>query len=81
VDDPILKIEVRYTCRLCGVHDARVAIKARGEEDVKTWMDQTMIQAVARDHSKRSPRCPATSISEVKIPITGADKIGGVAKN
>ena len=79
---PALTIAVHYTCRMCGVEDAIVNVRARGEEqDVVNWLQETCARAIYNDHIARSPQCPATSISEVKIPIAGADKIGGVAQN
>lgn len=68
-----------YSCEGCGIKDARVDVVARAaDEDVVAWMDQA-VRSLARDHSRRSPHCRPQSLQEIKIPITGADRIGGPA--
>lgn len=75
------EIDVLYTCRACGLRDAVVKVKARTIEDVIVWMENILTPALAADHFARSPRCLVTTLSEVKIPITGVSKLGGPSEN
>jgi len=72
-------IQVLYTCDGCNLKDAKVAVPARTTEDVVTWTQKIMAQAIADDHFRRSPHCYSKTMATVKIPITGANKIGGPA--
>ena len=72
-----LSIEVLYTCRACGINDRPVKVPARLTEDVIQWTEQVMAPAVGADHMATSPRCRATRMTHVKIPMTGADRVGG----
>lgn len=72
-----MNIVVKYTCLMCGLIKVECSIEARQEEDIVTWTNSKLIVAIAHDHRKRSPYCHATEITEVMIPITGAEKIGG----
>jgi hypothetical protein len=69
-------IRARYSCQGCGLADVGVDVPAREDEDVCVWMNAT-VQKLAADHRRRSPRCRANAFQEVKIPITGADRVGG----
>jgi len=71
-------IHVLYSCAECGVKDAGVDVPIRGNEDVIQWMNQTVVH-IAQDHRQRSPNCHPREFSEIKIPITGAEKVGGPA--
>ena len=75
-----LTIGVLYTCHACGLRDAQVKVKAREGEPVLVWMN-TMATALSADHRARSPSCPAVAMSYVKIPMTGADRVGGAPVN
>lgn len=75
------QIEVRYSCVACGVQRATVAVPARGEEDVVVWVKDVMAPAIGEDHAARSPFCSSRTMSEVLIPITGAEKVGGPVVN
>jgi len=60
-------IQVKYSCRNCGIDDATVTIAHRKDnEDIKTWMNETA-RYIYIDHYKRSPNC--TSLVDVKIPL------------
>ncbi len=72
-------ITVLYSCAGCGVVDRCVVVRARGDEDVVTWVEQT-IQVVGADHSRASPSCRATHLVDLKIPVSG-DKVGGVTRH
>jgi hypothetical protein len=62
-------IEVEYDCHLCGVAGGRVQVRERGPaEDVAEWM-RTLTLALAVAHGRASPRCRATHIDRVKIPL------------
>lgn len=69
-------IMLRYSCPLCGLRDAETPVPARQEQDAAVWLDQT-IRELARDHAARSPRCRAHQLRDIKIPIEGADRLGG----
>ncbi len=71
-------IEVLYSCNGCGIVDIKVTVKARTNEDVVQWVEQVMAWAINDDHSQRSPFCTERAMANVKIPVTGTDKIGGV---
>lgn len=73
-----MTITVLYSCVLCGLDRATCVVPARADEDVRVWMDQT-IRVVAADHAHRSPTCTAQQLSNLMIPMTGADRIGGLA--
>lgn len=79
IDDQVV-LGVLYTCEECGLKDREVKVRARGSEDVVTWVENICIIGVAADHLMTSPRCRATHMTNLKIPISGADKIGGVIK-
>lgn len=65
-----------YSCAPCGLKRVRLAVPARGEEDVVAWMEST-VRVVKADHDRRSPHCHPTELTELMIPRTGADRIGG----
>lgn len=72
-----MTIDVRYSCAGCKLTEIHVDVPAReSDEDVAAWMDRT-IRVLAADHWRRSPRCTAKSLQEVKIPVGGAQHIGG----
>lgn len=71
-----MTITVKYSCDVCGLTDVQVEVRAREDEDVTTWMDQT-VRRIARHHSGTSPFCTARTLKNLMIPITNADKIGG----
>lgn len=71
-------IQVLYSCDLCGLKDVAVDVPMRGEEDVLQWMDKTVIH-LGNDHFRRHPECHPEKLTNIKIPITGAEKIGGPA--
>lgn len=68
---------VMYSCKMCGLHRIKRAVKIRGEEDAPTWMRETVVPAIAADHFARSPHCKSKVIDQVLIPITAVDRIGG----
>jgi hypothetical protein len=72
-------VKVRYSCWLCGVRQREVLVPARGEEDAGAWLKGTCMPRVRADHANVSTSCPAESV-DVIIPMAGADKVGGVAK-
>lgn len=72
-------ISILYSCHQCGLNDVAVAVRLREpHEDVLRWMDLVGLE-LSRDHDMKSPGCRITSLSEVKIPVTGAEYIGGPA--
>jgi hypothetical protein len=80
--DGLPTIDVLYTCDVCGLTDIHVPVFARTTEDVVVWLEQVAAPALARDHGWRSPDCPVTSFTNVKVPIpAGTVKIGGAVEN
>ena len=73
-----MNILVYYSCHTCHLTKAGVEVPAREAEDVKTWLDATVV-LLAQDHDRRSPGCvPADGkLHDVMIPVAGADKVGG----
>lgn len=70
-------ISCKYSCVLCGLRNVAVAVKAREEEQVTEWMDRTCVPTIMADHHQRSPQCYPESLTNIMIPVTGADRIGG----
>jgi len=66
----------QYSCSLCGLSRVAINVPAREEESVTDWMDKT-VRRIASDHRLRSPHCRARELTELRIPTTGTDKIGG----
>lgn len=73
-------ITVLYSCHTCRLKDIPVAVPARETEDVLVWMDATG-RLLGSDHHRRSPLCKTKVLNDVKIPITGTDRVGGAAAN
>lgn len=72
-----MKIVLRYSCRACGLKDVAVTVLARdSDEDVLLWMDATGL-LLFRDHRDRSPHCQPKTLQNVKIPMVGAEWVGG----
>lgn len=62
-------IQIKYSCKLCGITKRTISVIARTTESVVDWMESNCIMSIARDHAVQSPLCQATEISEVMIPI------------
>lgn len=73
-------ITILYSCADCALVKVPCDVPSRGSEDVKQWMDATIL-VLAADHQRRSPGCRAKKLDSVMIPITGTDKIGGATVN
>lgn len=72
-----MEIIILYTCDLCGLEKQKLSIPQRREnEDIREWMRKSSIH-IQSDHLKRSPDCKAEALSQLMIPITGAEMIGG----
>lgn len=71
-------IEVRYKC-LCMAEEAVVCLPYRSDdEDVVTWVRETVGWLISSDHARRSPSCMQTCVEYVKIPMPeNAPYIGG----
>lgn len=67
---------VLYSCVPCGLRRVPVEVAARGEEDVLAWMEK-LGHLLATDHHRRSPHCRPESLTEIMIPMTGTDRVGG----
>lgn len=74
-------VEVLYSCHACGIDKRRVEVRERKpDEDAVHWVEQVVGRALGADHAKASPRCRATTISEVRIPYTGVERIGDAVR-
>jgi hypothetical protein len=75
-----MTITVLYSCVSCGLNKIPLDVPARDSPavDVVLWMQST-VERVADDHRRRSPSCDAKKLSDLLIPITGTDRIGGPA--
>lgn len=73
-----MKITVQYSCVLCGLKNVSLAVPARTSDkvNVKLWLEQTA-RYIGEDHQMRTPGCPSKSIQDLKIPVDGAEWIGG----
>ena len=72
------KLVVEYSCSLCGIVRAKVAMAYRDEnQPINVFMETCVIVAIARDHHIRSPQCQAKEITEIWIPTSGVQWIGG----
>lgn len=74
----IITLAVQYTCLLCGIRDAVVQVPARRSEaeDLKAWMDATIV-LISAHHRRRSPTCHPRTLTNMKIPIDGVAYVGG----
>lgn len=75
----ISQITLKYSCDRCGLKDVEVSVPARQNEDVVAWLEGVVGHFVHADHQRRSPGCRATSVQNLMIPTTGAQKVGGPA--
>ena len=73
-------VMIQYSCPDCGIKDRAVSVTARGNEDVVRWLENTCIVELSRDHAAISPLCHPEELKDIRIPLSGADKIGGVVK-
>jgi hypothetical protein len=71
-----LTIRCFYSCALCGLKKVPVDVPARGDEDVCDWMEVT-IRLVGQDHAFRAPGCHPKTLTDLMIPMTGTDRVGG----
>jgi hypothetical protein len=70
-------MKVRYTCHICALEDVVCEVQERAKgQDLEKWI-QYLAAALRDDHHERSPECKAEGLSDVKIPTTGAEHIGG----
>lgn len=73
-----MTIEAFYSCPDCGLQRVRCEVPTRVEEDVIAWMNAALVH-IGADHGRRSPGCHPKEFTDVMIPMTGANKIGGPA--
>jgi hypothetical protein len=74
----IAYITCKYSCDECGLHRVEVTVPARPKSmDIARWVQNVAAYMVYADHSCRSPKCRSNTMSEMMIPITGAEILGG----
>jgi hypothetical protein len=79
---PLPTVQVLYSCRGCGLTKTPCAVVERGAyEDVKHWFEEIMLKTLILDHTKKSPLCQEGVLSEVMIPIAGANRVGEVPRS
>lgn len=62
-------MKVTYKC-VCMTAEAEIEVTSRpADADVVLWVEAAVAGAIAVDHSARSPRCMATAMEYVKIPV------------
>ena len=71
-----MTVGVKYSCVLCGLMRVSFPMQARGSETVIEWMEK-LLPLLEEDHRRRSPSCRADNFTEVMIPVTGTEKVGG----
>lgn len=70
-------IQCKYSCAACGIKKRTVTVAQREYENVVEWLETVCAPAIAADHYSQSPRCPATKMTELMIPVPeGTEKIG-----
>ena len=81
--DDVLTVEVLYSCDECGLKKIAVPVPARmgDEPNVVVWMETICVPLLAQDHRRRSPECHPPTLKEIMIPVTGADRVGGIQKH
>jgi hypothetical protein len=80
--DMKMTLSVMYSCEKCGLKRVSVPVRTReADEDVVHWVEVAVGSAIGDDHQSRSPHCRVSTMSEVMIPVTGADRVGDPAKN
>jgi hypothetical protein len=68
-------INIRYKCN-CMNAPVELKIPERlSNDNVITWMNEQVLTAIRRDHTKNHPQCAADSAEYVSIPANG-DYIG-----
>jgi hypothetical protein len=74
------RLVIRYSCHVCGLEKVEASVRYRAsEEDLIAWMKEVVTPALCADHDARSPHCHPDGLSDVLIPIDGAEWIGGPA--
>lgn len=73
-----MTIRCFYSCEGCGSRDVAVDVPERASDDmdVREWMEDA-VRRILRDHRVRNPFCRAKAMQEIKIPVGGAQRIGG----
>lgn len=72
-------ITIRYSCHLCRLEKVHCDVPERQEgADISDWM-KIVGAHLSDDHARRSPNCHPDSLSDVLIPVSGAQYIGGPA--
>lgn len=68
-------INVKYTCKFCGVDSREVCVPARGKtEDIMDWM-RLVQRMVGDDHTIHRPWCES-NICDLKIPLAKDESKG-----
>ena len=77
-----MTITCKYSCKECGLHRVEVQVPARPKGmEIIHWLHKICGNTIAADHAMRSPACHADTMTDLMIPISGADVIGGPSIN
>lgn len=70
-------LTIKYTCDDCGLKDREVIVPEREHgQNIVDYVQDFIGQCVKEDHSRVSPNCLATKITQLKIPIDPKTIIG-----
>lgn len=71
-------ITMTFSCKECGLVKQPVQVPAREtvEHDVVHYMKNVVTPIIADEHRRLSPNCKAETITDLMIPIDGAEFIG-----
>lgn len=69
-------ITIMFSCE-CGLKSHKLQVPARetADEDIRIYMDK-IAHWINEEHHRVSPNCQATKITDLFIPIEGAEFIG-----
>lgn len=75
-------LTVLFSCRECGLKDARAKVPARESSSVSVvwWMKEVCLPAVVAAHALLSPVCFPKELHDLKIPLDENDPDGWVGK-
>lgn len=78
-NEALLYVTVFYSCPRCGVVDKPLTVRCRQRgEDSSDWV-YMVIELLSVDHHTAFPGCGTKTLHDLKIPVAGAEYLGGPA--